>query len=133
MVASVFEIFLGASGILTILLRFIGPLTVAPTIMMVGLGVVKTGYELAGSHWGIAFGYVPAIIKYTSRSTIVVLLILLPSALPLVQKYILFPCRFLLQFGCSNYDILVSNGKRSSEFDNQYTSEDLIFILHKKA
>jgi xanthine/uracil permease len=63
MVASVFEIFLGASGILTILLRFIGPLTVAPTIMMVGLGVVKTGYELAGSHWGIAFGYVPAIIK----------------------------------------------------------------------
>lgn len=86
MVASVFEIFLGASGILTILLRFIGPLTVAPTIMMVGLGVVKTGYELAGSHWGIAFGYVPAIIKYTSRSTIVVLLIILPSALPLVQN-----------------------------------------------
>ncbi|XP_071165885.1 solute carrier family 23 member 1-like [Mytilus edulis] len=62
MVASVFEIFLGASGILTLLLRFIGPLTVAPTIMMMGLGVVKTGYELAGTHWGIAFGTIGLII-----------------------------------------------------------------------
>ncbi|CAC5392680.1 SLC23A1 [Mytilus coruscus] len=62
MVACVFEIFLGASGILTLLLRFIGPLTVAPTIMMMGLGVVKTGYELAGTHWGIAFGTIGLII-----------------------------------------------------------------------
>ncbi|CAC5411969.1 SLC23A1 [Mytilus coruscus] len=53
--ASVFEIVLGASGILTVLLRFIGPLTVAPTIMMMGLGVLQPGYELAGSHWGDNF------------------------------------------------------------------------------
>ncbi|XP_076095874.1 solute carrier family 23 member 2-like isoform X4 [Mytilus galloprovincialis] len=62
MVASVFEIILGASGILTILLRFIGPLTVAPTIMMMGLGVLQPGYELAGSHWGIAFGTMAMIV-----------------------------------------------------------------------
>ncbi|XP_071161246.1 solute carrier family 23 member 1-like [Mytilus edulis] len=62
MVASVFEIILGASGILTILLRFIGPLTVAPTIMMMGLGVLQPVYELAGSHWGIAFGTMAMIV-----------------------------------------------------------------------
>ena len=56
MVAAAFEIVLGASGVLTILLRFIGPLTVAPTIMLMGLGVAKTGFELSGKHWGIALG-----------------------------------------------------------------------------
>lgn len=56
MAAAGLEIFVGASGCISILLRFIGPLTVAPTIMMMGLGVIDTGFEMAGKHWGISFG-----------------------------------------------------------------------------
>ncbi|XP_033760561.1 solute carrier family 23 member 1-like isoform X2 [Pecten maximus] len=62
MVAAVVEIVIGASGLINILLRFIGPLTVAPTIMMIGLGVTKLGFELAGKHWGIALGTIIMIV-----------------------------------------------------------------------
>ncbi|XP_052058406.1 solute carrier family 23 member 2-like [Mytilus californianus] len=81
MVASVFEIVLGASGILTVLLRFIGPLTVAPTIMMMGLGVLQPGYELAGSHWGIAFGTMAMIV-------------MLSECIPKFK--VSLPCQFIL-------------------------------------
>ena len=58
MVASILEIVIGATGMVGILLRFIGPLTVAPTIMLMGLAVADTGFELAGKHWGISAAYV---------------------------------------------------------------------------
>ena len=58
MVASILEIVIGASGMVGVLLRFIGPLTVAPTIMLMGLAVADTGFELAGKHWGISAAYV---------------------------------------------------------------------------
>lgn len=57
MVAAVLEILIGASGLVSVLLRFIGPLTVAPTIMLMGLSVAETGFNLAGQHWGISGGY----------------------------------------------------------------------------
>ena len=56
--ASILEIVIGASGMVGVLLRFIGPLTVAPTIMLMGLAVADTGFELAGKHWGISAAYV---------------------------------------------------------------------------
>ncbi|OWF41416.1 solute carrier family 23 member 1-like isoform X2 [Mizuhopecten yessoensis] len=62
MVAAGVEIIIGASGIINILLRYIGPLTVAPTIMMIGLGVTKLGFNLAGKHWGISLGTIILII-----------------------------------------------------------------------
>lgn len=62
MVAAVVEIIIGASGMINILLRFIGPLTVAPTIMMIGLGVTKLGFDMAGKHWGISLGTIVMIV-----------------------------------------------------------------------
>ncbi|KAK3596631.1 hypothetical protein CHS0354_039809 [Potamilus streckersoni] len=56
MVAAILEIVIGASGIISLLMRFIGPMTVAPTIMLMGLSVAETGFEQAGKHWGIAVG-----------------------------------------------------------------------------
>ena len=58
MVAAVLEIAIGASGMVSVLLRFIGPLTVAPTIILIGISVADTGFEMAGKHWGIAAAYV---------------------------------------------------------------------------
>lgn len=58
MVAAVLEMIIGASGMVSVLLRYIGPLTVAPTIILIGLSVAETGFDLAGKHWGIAAAYV---------------------------------------------------------------------------
>lgn len=56
MVAAILEVFIGATGLVSVLLRFIGPLTVAPTIMLMGLSVAADGFDLAGKHWGISLG-----------------------------------------------------------------------------
>ncbi|XP_029351830.1 solute carrier family 23 member 1-like isoform X2 [Echeneis naucrates] len=54
MVASVFQILLGFSGLIGFLMRFIGPLTIAPTIALIGLSLYDAAGAKAGTHWGIA-------------------------------------------------------------------------------
>ena len=55
MVASCFQILVGFSGIIGFLMRFIGPLTIAPTITLVALPLFDSAGDKAGQHWGIAF------------------------------------------------------------------------------
>ena len=47
------EILIGASGIIGRLLRFVGPITIAPTIALIGLSLFKFGAPEAGRHWPI--------------------------------------------------------------------------------
>ena len=47
------EILIGASGIIGRLLRFVGPITIAPTIALIGLALFKFGAPEAGRHWPI--------------------------------------------------------------------------------
>jgi len=47
------EIIIGASGIIGRLLRFVGPITIAPTIALIGLSLFKFGAPEAGRHWPI--------------------------------------------------------------------------------
>uniref|UniRef100_A0A8D2L0A7 Solute carrier family 23 member 1-like n=1 Tax=Varanus komodoensis TaxID=61221 RepID=A0A8D2L0A7_VARKO len=54
MVASCFQIFVGFSGLIGFLMRFIGPLTIAPTISLVALPLFESAGEEAGQHWGIS-------------------------------------------------------------------------------
>ncbi|XP_077195326.1 solute carrier family 23 member 1-like [Paroedura picta] len=54
MVASCFQIFVGFSGLIGFLMRFIGPLTIAPTISLVALPLFESAGNEAGAHWGIA-------------------------------------------------------------------------------
>ncbi|XP_053109866.1 solute carrier family 23 member 1-like [Hemicordylus capensis] len=54
MVSSCFQIFVGFSGLIGFLMRFIGPLTIAPTISLVALPLFDSAGKDAGSHWGIA-------------------------------------------------------------------------------
>lgn len=54
-VASCFQIFVGFSGLIGFLMRFIGPLTIAPTITLVALPLFDSAGDEAGQHWGIAF------------------------------------------------------------------------------
>ncbi|XP_037021711.2 solute carrier family 23 member 1-like isoform X2 [Artibeus jamaicensis] len=48
------EMFVGFSGLLGYLMRFIGPLTIAPTISLVALPLFDYAGNDAGAHWGIA-------------------------------------------------------------------------------
>ncbi|EDO48982.1 predicted protein [Nematostella vectensis] len=54
MVSSLFQIVIGFSGVLGVLLKFIGPITIAPTIALIGLSLFHVAAEHAGSHWGIS-------------------------------------------------------------------------------
>ena len=50
---AVFEILIGASGLVGKILRFVGPITIAPTIALIGLSLFKFGAPTAGVHWPI--------------------------------------------------------------------------------
>jgi len=50
---SLVEIVVGASGMVGRLLRFVGPITIAPTIALIGLSLFKFGAPEAGRHWPI--------------------------------------------------------------------------------
>ena len=52
-VGSVFEIGIGMTGLVGKLLRFVGPITIAPTIALIGLALFKFGAPMAGTHWPI--------------------------------------------------------------------------------
>lgn len=54
MVASLLQILVGFSGLIGFLMRFIGPLTIAPTVSLIGLSLYDSAGEKAGSHWGIS-------------------------------------------------------------------------------
>jgi len=57
-VASLFEIVLGMSGLIGLLLRYIGPLAIAPTITLVGLALFNAAASSAAKNWYIAIAYV---------------------------------------------------------------------------
>ncbi|MFQ5838681.1 MAG: uracil-xanthine permease family protein [Thermoplasmata archaeon] len=65
MVASAFEIILGYTGIMGKIRRFIGPVTIGPTIALIGLALFGVGAPFAGQHWGVALVVIIAIILYS--------------------------------------------------------------------
>ncbi|XP_062596493.1 solute carrier family 23 member 1-like isoform X2 [Saccostrea cucullata] len=54
MLASLTQILIGATGLLGWLLKFIGPLTIVPTITLVGLSLIDVSIVFCETHWGIA-------------------------------------------------------------------------------
>ncbi|XP_060599953.1 solute carrier family 23 member 1-like [Ruditapes philippinarum] len=46
---------IGATGLVGLLLRFVGPITIVPTILLIGLYIVKPAMEYTQVHWGISF------------------------------------------------------------------------------
>jgi nucleobase transporter 1/2 len=49
MVASLFQMVIGFTGIIGFLLKFIGPLTIAPTVTLVGLALFKAAADFSGT------------------------------------------------------------------------------------
>lgn len=54
MLASVFQIVIGFSGILGIMLRYVGPLVIAPTIALIGMSLFSIAAVKASQQWWIA-------------------------------------------------------------------------------
>lgn len=53
-VSSVLEVLVGVLGLPGLLLAYIGPLTITPTISLIGLSVFTTAGDRASSHWGLS-------------------------------------------------------------------------------
>ena len=54
MVASCTQILLGITGLIGFIMAHIGPLTIAPTVTLVGLALFDDAGAFAGTHWGIS-------------------------------------------------------------------------------
>ena len=50
MISSLFQIVIGFTGLIGFLLRFIGPLTIAPTITLVGVALFRVAADHAGKY-----------------------------------------------------------------------------------
>ncbi|XP_070579684.1 solute carrier family 23 member 1-like [Ptychodera flava] len=55
LVAACFQMLLGLSGVMGFVIRYVGPLTVAPTITLIGLSIYPVSLVNIKNHWGIAF------------------------------------------------------------------------------
>ena len=53
MVASLLEVVMGFTGIVGTLLKYIGPLSICPTIGLLGLSLFKSAGEFAAKQWWI--------------------------------------------------------------------------------
>ncbi|XP_066572480.1 solute carrier family 23 member 1 isoform X2 [Amia ocellicauda] len=52
--SSLVEVLIGFIGVPGLLLNYIGPLTVTPTVSLIGLSVFQAAGDRAGSHWGLS-------------------------------------------------------------------------------
>ncbi|MCB9553416.1 MAG: solute carrier family 23 protein [bacterium] len=64
-VGALVEIAIGYSGLVGRLRRFIGPITIAPTIALIGLALFPIGAPKAGEHWGIGGLTIGLIILFS--------------------------------------------------------------------
>ena len=54
MVAGTFQMLVGLTGLIGVLLRFVGPITVVPPLTIIGLQVYKATTRFAKAQWGVS-------------------------------------------------------------------------------
>jgi hypothetical protein len=52
--ASLVQVLVGATGVIGYLMNFIGPLTIIPTVSLIGLSLYHGMIRAAAVHWGVA-------------------------------------------------------------------------------
>uniref|UniRef100_A0A6Q2YWM2 Uncharacterized protein n=1 Tax=Esox lucius TaxID=8010 RepID=A0A6Q2YWM2_ESOLU len=65
LVSSLLQLVLGLSGLVGLVLKFIGPLAIAPTINLIGLSLFIEAGKKSGAHWGIAALTVGLILLFS--------------------------------------------------------------------
>jgi nucleobase transporter 1/2 len=64
-IGSLFEVAIGYTGTVGRLLRFVTPLSIAPTITLIGLSLFRLGAPEAGKHWGVGGLTIVLIIVFS--------------------------------------------------------------------
>jgi uracil-xanthine permease len=62
---ALFEIVIGYTGLVGRVLKYVGPITIAPTIALIGLSLFKFGAPVAGSYWPIGGLTIALIILFS--------------------------------------------------------------------
>ncbi|XP_045604321.1 solute carrier family 23 member 1 isoform X2 [Procambarus clarkii] len=53
-VSALFQVFVGYTGLVGMIMRWVTPLTIIPTITMLGLSLFSLGVKQAATHWGVS-------------------------------------------------------------------------------
>uniref|UniRef100_A0A8D3BNZ8 Solute carrier family 23 member 1 n=1 Tax=Scophthalmus maximus TaxID=52904 RepID=A0A8D3BNZ8_SCOMX len=69
-VSSLLELVIGLCGLPGLLLEYIGPLTITPTVSLIGLSVFTTAGDRAGSHWGLCIFLIVLFAQYLRATSL---------------------------------------------------------------
>ena len=64
-VASVLQVVMGYCGIIGIMLKYITPLTIAPSVAMIGISLFGSANSLCAGNWGISMGTVLVMVLFS--------------------------------------------------------------------
>ncbi|CAI6358545.1 unnamed protein product [Macrosiphum euphorbiae] len=68
-VSALFQVFLGYSGLIGKLVKYVTPLTIVPTVSLVGLSLFENAAESASKHWGISMGTIILLTLFSQFLT----------------------------------------------------------------
>lgn len=72
---NIFERF---SGLIGKIVKYVTPLTIVPTVSLVGLSLFENAGESASKHWGISMGYVIGVdCTYLKMWSIIIIIIIM--------------------------------------------------------
>ncbi|OXU18741.1 hypothetical protein TSAR_000108 [Trichomalopsis sarcophagae] len=64
-VSALFQVVVGYCGVIGYILKYVTPLTIVPTVSLVGLSLFENAAETASKHWGIAAGTIIMLTLYS--------------------------------------------------------------------
>ena len=64
-VASLLQVVMGYCGIIGIMLKYITPLTIAPSVAMIGISLFGSANKLCAGNWGISMGTVFVMVLFS--------------------------------------------------------------------
>ncbi|KAG0717033.1 Solute carrier family 23 member 2 [Chionoecetes opilio] len=64
-VAALFQVVIGFTGVVGMLLRWITPMVIAPTITLIGFSLFRVAADKAASHWGISVLTITLLILFS--------------------------------------------------------------------
>ena len=53
-IASIVQVFIGACGLVGFLLRFVGPMTIAPVLIQIGISLTMPAVDYCKGNWAVA-------------------------------------------------------------------------------
>ncbi|VVC27101.1 Hypothetical protein CINCED_3A010658 [Cinara cedri] len=68
-VSALFQVFIGFSGLIGKLVKYVTPLTIVPTVSLVGLSLFENAGESASKHWGISMGTIILLTLFSQFLT----------------------------------------------------------------